>query len=135
MNEICKQITTKNHKYDKSKKVLIGFGDWSTQKDSIIKGHKRGPVVALKRVLKKWVNNLILVDEFRTSKLCYKCHHKTEKMSYNNIKVNSVLRCTNNECRIVIDRDINGCKNIFKLFKRSLEGEERPDCFKRKLSV
>ena len=26
--------------------VLVGFGNWNSQKDSIIRGHRRGPVVA-----------------------------------------------------------------------------------------
>ena len=114
MNELCKKITGKN-KINDHKKVLIGFGDWSSQKDSIIRGHHRGPVVSLKNELKKWCA-LKLVDEYNTSKLCCKCESETEKVSYNNVKINSVLRCRNNECGIVIDRDINGCKNIFKIF-------------------
>ena len=60
-----------------------------------------------------------------------RCHSEMEKMSYNNIKINSVLRCKNNECGIVIDRDINGCKNIFNIFTKSLKGEEKPKKFCR----
>jgi hypothetical protein len=133
MNELCKQITKKSNIND-NKKVLIGFGNWSSQKDSIIRGHRRGPVVGLKRELKKWCK-LVLVDEYNTSKLCCKCHTKTEKISYNNIKINSVLRCTNNECRIVIDRDINGCKNIYNIFKRALEKKSRPKAFCRETNT
>ena len=48
MNE---KITGKNNIND-PKRVLVGFGNWSSQKDSIIRGHCRGPVVALKRELK-----------------------------------------------------------------------------------
>ena len=50
MNELCKKITGKNNISD-PKKVLVGFGNWSSQKDSIIRGHRRGQVVALKREL------------------------------------------------------------------------------------
>ena len=42
MNELCKKITGKKQIND-NKKVLIGFGNWSFQKDSIIKWHRRGP--------------------------------------------------------------------------------------------
>ena len=56
-------------------------------------------------------------------------------MSYNNIKINSVLRCKNNECGTVIDRDINGCKNIYNIFKNALEGKERPKAFLRTNTV
>jgi hypothetical protein len=130
MNEICKSITEKKHINDQTKKSLIGFGDWSSQKDSIIRGHHRGPVVGIKRELKKWCK-LVLVDEFRTSVRCYKCYNETEKIAYNNVKVNSVLRCTNNECGTVIDRDINAYKNIFYLFELSLRGRDRPKEFCR----
>jgi len=129
INNLCKKITTKKNIND-TKKVLIGFGNWSSQKDSIIRGHRRGPVVRLKHELKRWCT-LKLVDEYNTSKLCCRCDNETEKVSYNNVKVNSVLRCKNNECGIVIDRDINGCKNILKIFKCALERKDRPKAYCR----
>ena len=129
MNELCKKITGKNNISD-PKKVLVGFGNWSSQRDSIIRGHRRGPVVALKRELKRWCS-LKLVDEYCTSKMCCRCDSETEKVSYGEVKVNSVLRCKNNECGIVIDRDVNGCKNIFKIFKCALEGKPRPKAYCR----
>jgi hypothetical protein len=131
MNELCKRITKKTKINDK-KKVLIGFGNWSSQKDSIIRGHQRGPVVGLKRELKKWCN-LVLVDEYKTSALCCRCYSDTKKISYNNVTVNSVLRCTNNECGIVIDRDVNGSKNIFNLLMHGLERKPRPEAFCRQI--
>jgi transposase len=134
MNNICKKITTKNHINDSSKKVLLGFGNWSTQKDSIIKGHKRGPVVELKKKLRQWAD-VVLVDEYLTSKTCCKCHCITKKVSYNNVSVNSVLRCQNNECGTVIDRDINASKNIFTIFKCMLDGLPRPNAFNRNQSL
>ena len=129
INELCKKITGKNHINDK-KRVLVGFGNWSSQKDSIIRGHRRGPVVSLKRELKRWCK-LKLVDEYCTSKLCCRCDSETEKVSYGKVKVNSVLRCKNNECGIVIDRDVNGCKNIFKIFICALDGKKRPEAYCR----
>jgi hypothetical protein len=129
INELCKKITGKNNIND-PKRVLVGFGNWSSQKDSIIRGHRRGPVVALKRELKRWCT-LKLVDEYRTSKMCCRCDNETEKVSYGKVKVNSVLRCKNNECGIVIDRDVNGCKNIFKIFKCALDGKPRPKAYCR----
>jgi len=128
MNKLCQEITGKKHRNDTSIKALIGFGDWSAQKDSIIKGHARGPVVALKRELKKWCK-VISINEYNTSKLCCRCHSKTENVYFNNIKVNNVLRCLNNECRIVIDRDINACNNQYFLMINGIEGKERPKVF------
>jgi hypothetical protein len=129
MNELCKLISKKENINEHSK-VLVGFGDWSNPRDSIIKGHRRGPVLKLKRHLRKWCK-VLDVNEFRTSKLCCKCYTETQRVSYNGNKVNSVLRCLNNECRIVIDRDINGCKNILKMLMVSLNQMELPAQFNR----
>ena len=38
-----------------------------------------------------------IVDEYRTSKMCCRCDNETENVSYGKVKVNSVLRCKNNE--------------------------------------
>ena len=130
MHELCKRITNKKHPHDKNIKALIGIGNWSSQHDSIIRGHCRGPIVALKRELKKWCK-LVEVDEFRTSVTCYKCHSNTIKMSYNSVQVNSVLRCSNNECGTVLDRDVNGCKNILHIFDAMLNRLPRPEAFCR----
>lgn len=131
MHELCKRITGMKHVADSSRQALIGFGDWSTQRDSIIRGHGRGPVVAMKRELRRWCR-VVDVDEFRTSSRCCKCHGEMENVSYGGIKVNDVLRCSNNECGTVIDRDINGCKNIFTIFDAMLTGRARPEAFCRK---
>ena len=131
MHELCKRITNKKNPHDKNTKALIGIGNWSSQHDSIIRGHRRGPIVALKRELKRWCK-LVEVDEFRTSVTCYKCHSNTEKMSYDNVQVNSVLRCSNNECGTILDRDVNGCKNILHIFDSMLRNLPRPEAFCRK---
>jgi hypothetical protein len=123
---LCKKIT-QNKEYSK---VIVGFGDWSNPRDSIIKGHRRGPVKEIKNKLKKWCK-VIDVDEFRTSKLCCCCHHETRKVKFNNQEINSVLRCSNNECGITIDRDINGAKNIYMVFSKMLKKEKLPEVFCR----
>lgn len=129
INNLCKLISKKQDINEQSK-VVVGFGDWSNPRDSIIRGHKRGPVLKLKKELRKWCK-VIDVNEFRTSKLCCKCYNETEKMSYNGVKINSVLRCCNNECGMIIDRDINGCKNILKMLMVSLKMIEKPEAFER----
>jgi hypothetical protein len=129
INELC-QLISKKQDINEMSKVVVGFGDWSNPHDSIIRGHKRGPVLKLKNHLRKWCK-VIDVNEFRTSKLCCKCHNETEKVSYNSVKVNSVLRCLNNECGMIIDRDINGCKNILKMLMVSLNQIDKPEEFTR----
>jgi hypothetical protein len=144
---LCKTITKKKNKFDDSTKTIVGFGDWSNPNDSIIRGHRRGPVLKLKEELKRWCK-VVEVKEFRTSKLCCCCHHETTKVAmddsdfkytdrrvneddYRRSKLNSVLRCSNNECGITIDRDINGAKNIKMVFTRTLLGERLPEEFYR----
>ncbi|NBW28745.1 MAG: hypothetical protein EBR38_09300 [Flavobacteriaceae bacterium] len=127
---ICKKISKKSHKTDTSVRTIVGFGDWSNPRDSIIRGHKRGPVKQIKEELKRWCP-VMDVDEFRTSKLCCCCHSNCKKVLFDGKEVNSVLRCTNNECGITIDRDINGSKNIFMLFNKMLSGQARPSAFCR----
>ena len=128
-NKLCKMISHKE-KISEPNKTLVGFGDWSNPRDSIIRGHRRGPVKKLKNELRRWTK-VVDVDEYRTSKLCCACHAETEKVSFNGNKINCVLRCKNNECGMVIDRDINGCKNILKVFLSLLKDKKRPLEFQR----
>lgn len=69
----------------------------------------------------------LTLEEF----ICCSCSHCTEKVRFEGKEVNSVLRCTNNECGITIDRDINGATNIYMLFKKMLNGITRPSAFCR----
>ena len=126
IDKICKQITRKVSPQDPDK-YTIGFGDWSMGSNSIIKGHQRGPVTKLIKQLEKWTT-IHRVDEYKTSKLCCDCFSETDKVEFPNQnkhkrkrkrkkrklkdieiqnelietctrKVNSVLRCNNNECK------------------------------------
>jgi hypothetical protein len=51
------------------KKVIVGFGNRGSPRDSIIQGHCRRPVKEIKEKLKRWCE-LVDVDEFRMSKVC-----------------------------------------------------------------
>ena len=53
------------------------------------------------------INNSIYneVDESWTSKMCSKCG------SFNDVKSSKIYKCK--ECKIVIDRDANGARNIY----------------------
>jgi hypothetical protein len=69
--KILQRITTKKSELDK-KQVIVGFGNWGNPRDSIIRGRRRGPVQEVKNKLQKWCE-VVDLDEFRTSKLCYHC--------------------------------------------------------------
>ena len=131
--KILKSITTKRARTE-NKQVIVGFGNWSNPRDSIIRGHRRGPVKEIKDKLQKWCE-VVDVDEFRTSKLCCHCHCEMAKVKYNGKEVNSVLRCSNNECGITIDRDINGARNIYMLLTKMIQKAKRPEAFCRSKKI
>jgi transposase len=110
--------------------IFLQAKDWGNPRDSIIRGHQRGPVQEVKNKLQKWCE-VVDVDEFHTSKLCYHCHCEMSKVKFNGKEINSVLHCSNNECGITIDHDINGARNIFMLFKKIIQKERRPEAFCR----
>ena len=131
LNDMCRQLTGKQHKNDNTIKCLIGLGDWCMPKNSILRGHKRGPGKQFERELEKWCDTKISINEYCTSKTCYKCHGLMKKMKYGDVEVNKVLCCTNNKCGLVIDRDINASKNIYYLLSLLFCGRERPKVFCR----
>jgi hypothetical protein len=95
-----------------------------------------GPVKGIKGNLKR-LCELVDVDEFWMSKLCCCFCNETAKVKYNDKAVNSVLRCSNNECGITIDRDIKGASNLFMLLTKMVQKYRRPEpfCHPRQYSV
>ncbi len=63
------------------------------------------------------------MDEFQMSKLCCHCHCEMAKIKYNGKEVNRVLHCSKNECRITIDPEINGAKNISMVLTMMTQNE------------
>ena len=59
----------------------------------------------LQSLCEKRGNILYIVDESYTSKTCGRCGNLNNKLGGNKI-----YKCTN--CNLVIDRDINGARNI-----------------------
>ena len=120
--EICKMLSGKVRP-EEERNVIVGWGNWSNPNNSIIKGHKRGPVKRIVKELRKWCR-VETIDEFNTSKKCSKCLSDTEKMKYlqhdEMRTVNDVLRCKNEKCRTYFDRDINGARNMLKKLKIKL---------------
>ena len=133
MEDVIARITGTRNKEDQ-KKVIVAYGDGDNQ------GTLRGtsPIMS-SRLLKKVSRSacVVLVPEFRSSKLCSCCHHEmTQFQGQFRMK-----RCINSDCiRTVWDRDINASINILNLFLReclsnsnsSKKGKGRPQAFKRK---
>jgi transposase len=45
------------------------------------------------------------------------------KVKYNGKEINGILHCSNNECGITIDSDINGTRNIYMLLEKMIQKE------------
>jgi hypothetical protein len=130
--EICKMLSGKVRP-EEERNVIVGWGNWSNPNNSIIKGHKRGPVKRIVKELRKWCR-VETIDEFNTSKKCSKCLSDTEKMKYPEMRtVNDVLRCKNEKCRTYFDRDINGARNMLKKLKIKLGLEEEVEELNKKI--
>jgi hypothetical protein len=100
--ENLQRITTKKSDLDK-KQVIVSFGNWGNPRDSIIRGHRRGPVQEVKNKLQKWCE-VLDVDEFCTSKLCYYCHCEMAKVKFMEKKsiVFSVAVTTSVELQLIV---------------------------------
>ena len=78
------------------------------------------------------------IDEYRTSKTCYKCG--SENIFRRKIIIDGgsrvfpsygVLSCQNLKCRITMNRDVNGARNIHHLLYNHLNDLDRPTWLQR----
>ena len=124
--------------------VVLCMGDWSSKSKVQLKNNKPTMGIGLLRLLKKRFTHLYLIDEYKTSRCCRKCYSDCENeittdkiLSYtknNNPiyrKVHKILCCTNENCRIIWNRDINGSGNIEFKSKCILLNKDIPEQFKR----
>ncbi|MGL5961115.1 MAG: zinc ribbon domain-containing protein [Cetobacterium sp.] len=103
----------------KAKKVGVYYGDASIAANSPIKGYVRIPGKLLKEKLKLHPRiTVIMVDEFRSSKLCSLCYQEVQipKSPHRFVSCQS--------CKKVFNRDINAANNMLTLGR--LEELKRP---------
>ena len=122
------------NKVKQKENVVIALGD------ADMRGNMRGlpPVMST-----TWVKHLmrctmvVMVNEFRTSKLCCGCH----KVMHQQKNCFRVKRCLNSDCsRGFWNRDVNAAINILNLFLWAVRGNcncsassnSRPEAFRRK---
>jgi len=110
ISSMCKDIC-------KNKKTLVGYGDWS-KNQGIIKKHPSTPNKKLREALIRYKDcKVVSVNEYRTSKECSICHSVVKNVS----KIHQIVRCSNNECSMCWQRDINASRNIIqKLYSENL---------------
>ena len=119
------------------KDAVMAYGDWS--RSSQMKHFVPTKGVGLRKLIAKKFTT-VLVNEFRTSKLCCGCHkelcHLHVKQNNTTKKLFRCLVC--NECEsseskqpVFVTRDLNSALNIRQLTCRSIVGLKRPKPFCR----
>ena len=123
-------------------KAAIIFGDWE-ERPGFLRGKEPSKGASIRNMFKKAGFKVYLLDEFRTSKLCYKCHSenegefitrkhwKTDKTQ----KVWGLLRCKNGNCRCVHNRDFNSASNILNIGKSIINTGRKPNPFCRTIQT
>lgn len=128
--------------FGKPEEVLICYGDWSNPKQMkyIAPTMNKG----LRKVVQKRFD-VVLVDEFRTSKLCSYCDKElVNKRKEDGHKIHRLLQC--NDCRSeksghegkitrLHNRDVNACRNLLYLSKKWMKHQHRPSAFSRSSSA
>ena len=109
--------------------LLIGLGDWS--RTMSMKGINSTPNKYLTNLLSKRFD-IILVNEFRTSKLYNKdltIELKNHKIK--NKSIHMLLTPTRKPTGVIVNRDRNACKNILNILKSHIHFGIRPNEFCR----
>ena len=119
------------NKYGKDKKIQIIIGDWSVGKQ--MRNFISTPNLGIKRKLQERFE-VYNIDEFRTSCLYNKSEEPCgnlklpDKSKYKTVReIHSILtyKMENNR-KGCMNRDLNGCLNIRKIFKYYLDTGGRP---------
>ena len=124
------------------KKIVIGFG--SFQQTQQMKHCMPTPNKSLKDLLAKHFK-LCIVDEFKTSKMCsfclegetcyYKQRENPRPFRKGMVNVHGLLTCTKcskSSHSHLMNRDLNGSRNILYLMKEWIQHRKRPTQFCRK---
>lgn len=119
-------------------RTIIGYGDCGAAHRSPIKGWPRAPVKTFAKNLARRCE-LVLVDEYRTSKIhssCTSSKYLTNQMAPRTcrggvlklVKVHQVLHCKTRKggCGWTVNRDVNASKNILAVLMNQLQGIQRP---------
>ena len=144
LDEICRRIAGYRNDAKKSqksrtayKRPVVFFGDF-TDEGGVKYGHRRPPIKALRHRLRLHAN-VIILDEYRSSKFCSTCSSKRD-IPTNQLpelecvqvqqKIHAVVRC--GLCKRIWNRDVNASRNLCAIVKHGLtNGWSRPPVFER----
>ena len=110
--------------------LLLCYGNWSQTAQMKYLMPSQG--VGLRRLIGKRFE-IVMVDEYRTSKLCNQCHEVLESQG-NLYRVRLCRNCKDNRSESkcwIFNRDANACMNILFLTREWLHGQVRPEKYKR----
>jgi hypothetical protein len=120
--------------YGRPEDIVICYGNWSETQQ--MKHLMPSQGIGLRRIVSKRFET-ILVDEYRTSKLCNQCHHVLDHYQ----KLYRVLYCS--ECQsnrsdskcCFFNRDSNACMNMIYLCREWLQSRTRPLAYRRTMTL
>lgn len=125
------------NKYGKD--AILIYGDWSIPRQ--MRHFKPTPMIGLKRRLRQSFE-IINIDEFRTSSLCYKTEEECGNLKVKTLKgereIHSVLtyKMVKEENRLgCINRDKNAVRNMEKITLEWLSERKRPERYRRDTKI
>ena len=116
--------------------AVIAYGDWS--RSSQMRHFVPTKGVGMRKLIARRFCT-VSVDEFRTSKLCYKCSGQLQELRVDQQKVYRCLICPECESskskqRTFVTRDLNAALNIRQLALKWITEKTRPEAFCRDTS-
>jgi len=125
-----KMIRNFKHMFGPPERVLIVFGDYD--KTETMRGCEPHISKRMKRLFMINGYELYHINEYNTSKLCNKCGHENEQFMYHKKKLLwGLLRCTNEMCKTIHNRDHNSSRNMIKITESIFAGKGRPKEYTR----
>ena len=121
--------------------VVVAAGDWSAKRN--MRGKRATPGIGTRKMLAKRRYEVVLVDEYRSSKRCSHCGaHGEEGVTEQFLRIEhpddrrdgtvlswAILRCTS--CGMVWNRDRNAAINLWRIARSELDGNGRPAYLRR----
>jgi hypothetical protein len=125
-----KMLRNFKKKFGSPNNVIIVFGDYD--RIDTMKGCEPHISKRLRKLLQQEGYEIYKINECNTSKLCNKCECENERFMYvEGHLLWGLLRCTNEECKTIHNRDHNSTRNMIKIAKNIFNGKGRPQKYVR----
>jgi hypothetical protein len=128
------------NKFGEQDKCIVVIGDYDKKEG--FNGKESSICKGVRKILRNNKYDVYLINEYKTSLLCHKCHCENEtfierkshrpKDRRKLIEVFGCLRCKNVKCKMIHNRDKNASLNMLTITRSILNGKGRPKIFCRK---